>query len=104
MNTATWIAVFMPFFVLMFVILPQQRAVRKSAISKIQKRKGVRIMSNEIIKKYIGKKCDISTGTFGINVVGKIISVDENWIEVELKKGNELINAEFVQSIKVKAN
>ncbi|MCM1989401.1 hypothetical protein KDK92_06585 [Oceanirhabdus seepicola] len=61
-------------------------------------------MSNEIIKKYIGKNCIISTGTFGINVVGKIISVEENWIEVETKKGNELINAEFVQSIKIKSN
>ncbi|MDF2593316.1 MAG: hypothetical protein K0S75_2782, partial [Clostridia bacterium] len=31
----------------------------------------------------------------------KIIDVNENWIEVETKKGNELINAEYVQSIKV---
>jgi len=32
---------------------------------------------------------------------GKIINVNENWIEVETKKGIELINAEFVQSIKI---
>ena len=58
-------------------------------------------MTNEVIKKYIGKNCRISTGSFGTNVIGKIIDVNENWIEVETKKGNELINAEFVQSIKI---
>ncbi|WP_250858397.1 hypothetical protein [Oceanirhabdus seepicola] len=104
MNVGTWVGVFLPLFLLFFASLPQQNAARKSVISKIQKRKGVIIMSNEIIKKYIGKNCIISTGTFGINVVGKIISVEENWIEVETKKGNELINAEFVQSIKIKSN
>jgi hypothetical protein len=46
--------------------------------------------------------CHISTGTFGVNVVGKIMNVNENWIEVETKKGNELINLEFIQRIKTK--
>ena len=104
MNSATWSGVWIPLFVLFFIILPQRYASGKLVISRIQKRKGVIIMTNEMIKKYIGKNCNISTGTFGINVVGKIISVEENWIEVEKKKGNELINAEFVQSIKIKSN
>lgn len=59
-------------------------------------------MNNELISKYIGKNCKISTGTYGTTVVGKIISINENWIEVETKKGIELINAEFIQSIKIK--
>lgn len=58
-------------------------------------------MTNDVIKKYIGKDCKISTGSFGTNVTGKIINVNENWIEVETKKGVEIINAEFVQSIKI---
>ncbi|MDR7870777.1 MAG: hypothetical protein RIN55_07970 [Tissierellaceae bacterium] len=58
-------------------------------------------MTNDVIKKYVGRDCRISTGSFGTNVVGKIIDVNENWIEVETKKGIEIINAEFVQSIKV---
>ena|GEM_PF-3822818 len=49
----------------------------------------------------IGRVCKISTGSMGTNVAGKIIDINENWIEVETKKGNELINAEFVQSIKI---
>lgn len=100
MNVSTWIAIYMPIFILLFVILPQQRAAQKAAIFKRKKRKGGKIMANEVIKKYIGKKCVISTGTFGTNVVGTIIDVNENWIEVETKKGSEIINSEFVQTIK----
>lgn len=59
-------------------------------------------MINEIVKKYMGKKCYISTGTFGTNVEGTIVEVNEKWIEIETKKGKELINAEFVQRIKIK--
>lgn len=58
-------------------------------------------MTNELIKKYMGKKCRISTGSLGSTVIGKIIDVNENWIEIETKKGSELINAEFIQSIKI---
>ena len=83
------------------MILPQQRQIQKSIILKNNKRKGLITMTNEVIKKYIGKNCRISTGSFGTNVIGKIIDVNENWIEVQTKKGNELINAEFVQSIKI---
>jgi hypothetical protein len=91
----------MPLFILFFVILPQQRLMQKSIIFKIKKRKGLIIMTNEVIKKYVGRNCRISTGSFGTNVIGKIIDVNENWIEIETKKGNELINAEFIQSIKI---
>lgn len=58
-------------------------------------------MTNEIIKKYIGKNCKISTGSLGTSVVGKILEVNENWLEIETQKGKELINADFIQSIKI---
>lgn len=101
MNSSTWIAIYMPLFMLFFIIIPQQREMEKGVLLKIKKRKGVAAMTNEVIKKYIGKNCKISTGSFGTNVAGKIIDVNENWIEVETKKGKELINADFIQNIKV---
>jgi hypothetical protein len=100
MNSGSWIAIYLPLFIVFFIILPQQNTIKKAIIIKIKKRRGNK-MTSEMISKYIGKNCYISTGTFGINIGGKIISVNENWIEVETKKGNELINAEFVQSIKI---
>ena len=91
----------MPFFIIFFIIIQQQSAVQKAILFINRKRKGVERMTNELIQKYIGKNCYISSGSFGINVKGKIIDVSENWLEVETKKGNELVNSEFVQSIKI---
>ena len=101
LDTSTWIGVYMPLFVLFFIIWPQQREARRLILQKIKKRRGVGIMTNEIIKKYMGKYCKITTGSMGTTVAGKIRDVNENWIEVETKKGNELVNADFVQSIKI---
>ncbi len=101
MDSGTWIAVYIPVFILIFVILPQQHFAQKSVMLKNKKKRSPRIMVNELIKKYIGKSCKISGGSFGTSITGKILQVHENWIEVETKKGVELVNAEFVQSIKV---
>lgn len=103
MNSSTFIAIYMPLFVLFFIILPQQREIRKTIDLKIKKRKGVKVMTNELIEKYIGEFCKISTGSLGVNVVGKIIYINENWIEVETKKGKELINSDYIQSIKIRS-
>lgn len=102
MNAATWVAIYMPVFMLFFVIIPQQRAMQRAVIQRIKKRKGVSIMANELLKKYVGKYCTLTTGSYGTAVTGKIIEVNENWVEVETKKGPELINAEFVQSVRIK--
>ena len=102
MDTGTWIAIYMPLFVIFFIIMPQQHLAQKLSIYKNQRKRRLKIMINEVIKKYIGKNCKISTGPYGTNVTGKIVEINENWIEVETRKGMELINAEFIQSIKVK--
>lgn len=101
MNPAILIALYVPIFVLFFIILPQQRELQKMTIRKLRKRKGIAVMTNGILKKHIGETCRISTGQFGTDVTGEIIDIQENWIEVETQKGKELINAEFVQSIKI---
>ncbi len=102
MNSSIWISVYLPLFLLFFIIFPQQREREKGVLVKLKKRKGLITMTNELIKKYVGKTCKISTGSFGVNIVGKILYVNENWLEVETKKGKELINADFIQNIKVK--
>lgn|GEM_PF-499001 len=102
MSSAIFVSIYMPMFILLFVIIPRKREIEKAVVLKIKKRKGVIVMTNEVIKKYIGKNCRISTGSFGTNVVGIILDVNENWLEVETRRGKELINADFIQSIKVK--
>ena len=101
MNSGVWIAIYMPIFILIFVIAPLQREMKRYKILKIKKKKGLKIMTYEVIKKCIGKKCRISTGSYGTNLEGKIIEINENWIEVETKKGIKFINAEFVELIHI---
>lgn len=101
MNTGSLIAIYLPMFIIFLVILPQQSAIQKAVIARIRKRKGVVEMTNELIIKNIGRDCQISTGNFNNSVKGKIIDINENWLEIETKKGKELINAEFIQSIKI---
>ncbi len=99
LNSGVWIAIYMPIFIVILVVLPQHFNMQRIINLKFKKKKGLIIMANEAIEKCIGKKCKISTGPYGTNVVGIIIGINENWIEVETKKGVQFINAEFVQSI-----
>lgn len=92
----------MPILIIFFIVIPQQREVQRYIVSKNSKKRRETVMTNEVVNKYIGKNCKISTGSYGTTVVGKIVNVNENWIEIETKKGIELINAEFIQSIKIK--
>ncbi len=92
----------MPIFLTIFVILPRQREMQNLILKKIKKRKGATIMTNEMLRKYVGKQCKIYQRSFGTNVTGKILDINENWIEVETTNGTQLINADFVQNIKIK--
>jgi hypothetical protein len=102
LSPSTWIAIYVPLYLIFFIIIPQKRQIEKAILLKIRRRKGVLTMTNEILRQYIGKTCKVSTGSLGTTVVGKILEVNENWLELETKKGKELINADFIQSIKVK--
>lgn len=101
MSPATWMAIYLPIFVLLFVIIPQQNQMQVQAAKMITKRRRRRTLDHELIKKYIGRECKITTGSYGTTTKGKVLDVKENWIEIETKKGIELMNAEFVQNIKV---
>ena len=92
----------MPIFILIVVILPRQAANKAAAKLIIGRRKGKRAMTNELVKKYTGRYCHITTGSMGVSVTGKIVEVNENWVEVDTKKGIEILNLDFIQNIKIK--
>lgn len=56
-------------------------------------------MTNELLKKYIGARCAVSTGSFGSSVTGVITALEDNWIEVTTGKGPRLLNADYVTNI-----
>lgn len=101
MDTGTWIAIYLPMFIMIAVIMPRRRKIMKLIIIKVRRRKGTLTLGNEVLKRYVGEKCKLVTGALGTTVKGKIIAVNDNWIEVETKSGQELINADFIQSIKI---
>jgi hypothetical protein len=88
----------MPILILLLIILPEQRRRMTLALKK-QRKRGIK-MNNELIKTYIERVCTVSSG-FGSAVKGKIVRVQENWIEIETKGGIQLVNAEFVTQISV---
>ncbi|SHJ15352.1 hypothetical protein SAMN02745751_01859 [Dethiosulfatibacter aminovorans DSM 17477] len=100
MEASTWIAIYMPIYILLFVIRPSQ--IRNILLARLlKKRRGV-VMTNELVKRLIGKRCTISTGSMGSTFKkAKILNVVDNWISVEINGREDLINADYVQYIKV---
>ena len=96
------LVVWVPIIVILFAAMQQMSAARGMVIRVIKKKKGRVVMQNELIKKFVGKECRISTGAMGVKASGKIVQVNENWIEVQTKKGSEVINLDFIQYIKLK--
>jgi hypothetical protein len=101
MDSSSWIAIYLPLFIIFFVVLPQQQHTQMYITRKNKRRKGLMTMTNEMLKKYIGKTCMISTGSMGSSVKGRILDVNENWVEVETNKGIQVVNAEFIMTIKM---
>lgn len=57
-------------------------------------------MNIELVKKFIGKKCIFSGDVGGLSVpTGVLISVEENWVEIEAKGKTQLVNLDYVSKI-----
>lgn len=100
MNPSTFIAIYMPVYIIFLIILPQQRRRLRTIIMKKRLREKDK-MTTELIKRYIGRYCTISTGSLGTTVRGLITDVIDNWIEIQTKNGKRLINADFAVDIKI---
>jgi len=101
MSTGTYIAIYLPIFIVLFVILPTNRR-NMFAIRKLKKLRGEKVMSNELIKSCIGKICSISTGSFGTSYSKvEIVEVADNWIKVQNKSKTDIVNIDFITNIKI---
>jgi preprotein translocase subunit YajC len=97
LSTGLYYIAFFPIFILLLVIIPQQK--RMISKIKIKRKRGGSILTNELIQKYMGKNCMVSTGNFGGCAMGEITAVADKWIEVNTNKGSRLVNADFVTKI-----
>ncbi len=80
------------------IILP---AVNIRNVRRINKRKRrLSPMSNEILKKFIGKRCTIMAYNSGFGETVTIDDVSENWVSVTAKDGSvKVINTDYVISV-----
>ncbi len=101
MESSSWIAIYLPIFIVLFILIPAQRW-NIFITGKLRKKRGERKVSNELIKNCVGKTCTISTGSLGsyYNKV-MIVEVIDNWIKVESKGIENLINSDYIQNIKI---
>lgn len=72
-------------------------------ITRLNKKKRGHIeMTNELIKSFIGKFCNIYTGSFGTSYQKvTIVDVVDNWIKVDNKGKIDLLNTDYIQNIKI---
>lgn len=57
-------------------------------------------MAGELLKAFIGKTCQITTGQFG-SMRGTVTAVDGNWLELTDKKNEKtLFNIDYLGSVK----
>jgi len=99
LNPGIWIAIYLPIFVLLFVIIPYQKKKRFRIVKRKRRLKREVRMSKEIVVKYLNKKCKVYLG-MGEAVKGVIKSVEDNWMEVETSKGIQLVNLDYAMNIK----
>jgi hypothetical protein len=59
-------------------------------------------MSDEMMKNLMGKRCTFSTGPFGETFKNvEVLEVDTNWIRVTDGKREQIINSEYVTTVRV---
>lgn len=99
----TFFSAYFPILIVLMIVLSQHSANNHWIVIKRKKgERGLYHMS-EYLKKFIGQKCYISTGSFGSSFTGKIVTIEDKWVELESKedKPKEIINLDFVQRIRV---
>jgi hypothetical protein len=102
MDITTWIIIYFPVFILLFVILPSSNKQKEFMRRLQRKRKGI-IMNNRMIESLVGKQVQIISGSFGGSFDKvTIMEVTDNWMKVEKKGKIDLINIDFIQNIKIK--
>lgn len=96
MNYTTYIPVII-LFVIIFISYYSEKLITFKVLRN--KRKG-RDLMNEIIRKYIGKDCLVYLSLSSSVVSGEVISLNDNWLTVLTKDGEETINIDYIIRIK----
>ncbi len=96
MTSAAYLPIIILFIIIFITYQNEKKVVFKNII---QKKKGRGFM-NEVIQRYIGKDCLIYLSLSSTVVTGNVISINNNWLTVKTKDGEETVNLDYIIRIK----
>lgn len=99
MSPAFYPTYFIIFLVLLMIAIETKRQSIQRIIKRKKNRRGNKCM-NEIIKEYVSKDCIIFLSNSSTVIKGNVTSLNDNWITVKTKDGNESINIDYIVRIK----
>ena len=94
MNAGTWIAVYLPFIVLFFVLMQRKKALRHHTAAKLHRRKGGAHIMQHIIEKYMGKGVHITT--VEAQHIGFLSAYENGWLTLTYKGKDTELNADYI--------
>lgn len=95
MSNSTWM-ILLIFFVV-FIVLLEEKGAMIIRQYKLRKRGKFR-MTKEFAEKLIGKTFRFNN-VLSSSVIGEVLSVEENWIEIKTKSGIQYISADYLSGI-----
>lgn len=96
MTSVGYLPIIMLFIIIFITSLNERKLVIKNII---QKKKGREYM-NEVIQRYLGKDCLIYLSLSSTVVAGNVINLNDNWLTVKTKDGEETVNLDYIIRIK----
>ncbi len=101
MESSSFIAIYLPIFMLLFVILPTMNKKKKMTIQRLRKKRSETLMTNHLFLEYIGKRCSIVT-SFGRSFKQvQIMAIEENWLKISKNGTEHLLNIDLIESLKI---
>ena len=89
-----------------FIIIPMLRRKRNSSVIATKKiknkklNKEERMKMYELIKRFIGKKCNISIMNSSTGVLGTVMEVQDNWVIIDTDgSGTDAVNIDYITRI-----
>lgn len=96
------------YFIIIYlcIILPMFRRKRNAAVIATKKikskklNKEERMKMYELLKRFIGKKCNISIMNSSSGILGTITEVQNNWVIVDTdNNGTDAVNIDYITQI-----
>jgi hypothetical protein len=60
-------------------------------------------MSYNVFYRHIGKQCKVTT-MLGEKVSGKLLTIEDNWMELQTSGTSEFLNTKYIERVKLLAD